>query len=116
MNKSLFNKLKEEKEAKIAFIISLVYVSIGTYDLLLSEMKISKFLDSISDGLENILIVPANFIGGMFWWLASQFIYDTKLWGWLGQILNLIVIWFILYITLKIINTIKNMIFPKKLI
>jgi hypothetical protein len=108
MNNKYFIKLRNDSEAKLAFYISLFYVSLGTYDLLLSDMQLSKFLDGISDGLDDKILLPSNIIGGMTWWILGSFVYNTKLWGWLGQILNLFIIWLILYVLFKVIKSIRN--------
>ncbi|WP_139241968.1 hypothetical protein [Aquimarina spongiae] len=92
-----------------SFIISLVYISLGTYDYF-TDLKLSKYVDSISDGLDLILILPSNLFGILFRNLG-MLITDSELFFFFGQIIGLIIYTSALYgmITLMKLVLIKNL-------
>ena len=99
--------MKRNKQTKITFIIALLYVGIGTYDLYTRE-SLCNYLDRVYDGLDLYITFPSHVIGTLVWWLADGFIFKSFLWGIIGQILNLFVIWFIMLGVVNLIIAILN--------
>ncbi len=102
-------KTKKNKEFNQAFIISFIYLGIGTYDLF-SGGELSKIIDELYDNLDLYLIFPSHIFGSITYWILSGF-YDTKFWLVVGQTLGLFFFSIIGYIVIKVSNTIKKRLF-----
>jgi hypothetical protein len=77
-------------------LIALLYFSIGAIEVLILDMRISIFMDSICENLDFITIFPSHFPGTILSYTIGSLVHSPDLFFILGQTLALLLTFYLI--------------------